>query len=53
MTNREPKRWLIVLGGVVGAGVALLGILLGRTVANLTGGEHAAGPGHAVESQEH
>jgi hypothetical protein len=30
------------LGGIVGAILALIGIFIGSTVANLTGGEHPA-----------
>lgn len=39
------------LGGLVGALAALLGILIGSTVANLTGGEHP--PSHQEASEGH
>jgi hypothetical protein len=40
-----------VLGGLTGAAIALLGILLGWSVANMTGGEHAET--HHEQAAEH
>jgi hypothetical protein len=41
------------IGGLIGAVVALLGILLGNAVARMTSSEHAAAPGAAVHEQQH
>jgi len=39
--EKQPSAVLVVLGGLTGAAIALLGILLGSSIANLTAGEHA------------
>ena len=49
----EPSRAVIALGGLTGVVLALLGILLGASVANLTGGEHSEGHETAVEAVDH
>jgi hypothetical protein len=41
------------LGGLVGAIAALLGILLGNTMANLTSAEHPPAHHEAGESESH
>jgi hypothetical protein len=38
--QKQASGALSALGGLIGATLALLGILLGSSVANMTGGEH-------------
>jgi hypothetical protein len=39
--QKGPSTMVTILGGLTGAAIALLGILLGWSVAVMTGGEHA------------
>jgi hypothetical protein len=42
MQEQKVSSMFIMLGGLCGAGLALVGILIGNTIANATGGEHVA-----------
>jgi len=45
----QPSKWTVALGGLIGAMIALLGILLGNSIARMTVPDHSGA--HHAESQ--
>jgi hypothetical protein len=48
--HKQPSRLVIMFGGLTGAAIALLGILLGGSVARLTSSDHP--PAHERSSED-
>ena len=49
----QPSPARSAIGGLIGALMALVGILIGNSVARMTSGGHAEAPGAAVHEQQH
>jgi hypothetical protein len=50
--HKQPSRLVIMLGMLLGAGFALVAILLGNGAARLLAGEHVAAQHHTTAAQE-
>ena len=49
--HQEPSKWTSALGGLIGAAIALCGILLGSSIARMTVPDHSGAAHH--EAAEH
>ena len=49
--QNQPSKWTIAFGGMIGAAIALLGILIGSSIARMVVADHAGAP-HAESASE-
>ncbi len=52
MQHTQPSKWIVALGGLIGAAIAVCGILIGSSIARMTVPDHSATHHEAGEHGE-